>query len=234
LELSAGKFYDWRQRYGKTNQHNGWVPRDFWLTEDEKKALLDFQEQVPLESYRRLTYMMIDADVAAVSPSGVFRVLHATGRLRPWSQEASKKGKGFEQPLTPHEHWHIDIAHINIHGKFYYLCTVLDGASRHIVDWSLCESMRDPDVLLQRHAGDANEFLRILGNELRAVVRDDTQACCGKLFSGPIRLLSAETKTGSAGTQPCQGIVWRTHRNDEPVRAAYAAQNRSDGSCICW
>jgi putative transposase len=82
LELSAGKFYDWRQRYGKTNRHNGWVPRDFWLTEDEKTAILDFQEQFRLEGYRRLTYMMIAADVAAVSPSSVFRVLHAAGRLR--------------------------------------------------------------------------------------------------------------------------------------------------------
>ncbi len=152
LELSSGKFYDWRQRYGKRNQHNGWVPRDFWLTEEEKKAVLNFQEQFPLEGYRRLTYMMIDADVVAVSPSSVFRVLHAAGRLQPWSRKPSKKGTGFEQPLAPHEHWHIDIAHINIHGTFYYLCAVLDGASRYIVDWSLRESMREPDVevLLQR------------------------------------------------------------------------------------
>jgi putative transposase len=152
LELSTGKFYDWRQRYGKRNQHNGWVPRDFWLTEEEKKAILNFQEQFPSEGYRRLTYMMIDADVVAVSPSSVFRVLHAAGRLQPWSRKPSKKGKGFEQPFTPHQHWHIDIAHINIHGTFYYLCAVLDGASRYIVDWSLRESMREPDVevLLQR------------------------------------------------------------------------------------
>ena len=152
LELSTGKFYDWRQRYGKRNQHNGWVPRDFWLTEEEKKAILNFQEQFPLEGYRRLTYMMIDADVVAVSPSSVFRVLHAAARLQPWSRKPSKKGSGFEQPLAPHQHWHIDIAHINIHGTFYYLCAVLDGASRYIVDWSLRESMREPDVevLLQR------------------------------------------------------------------------------------
>lgn len=152
LELSAGKYYDWRQRYGKINQHNGWVPRDFWLTDDEKKAILDFQQQYPQEGYRRLTYMMIDADVVAVSPSSVFRVLHAAGRLQPWSKKPSKKGKGFEQPLAPHDHWHIDIAHINIHGTFYYLCAVLDGASRYMVDWSLRESMREPDVeiLLQR------------------------------------------------------------------------------------
>jgi putative transposase len=146
LELSTGKFYDWRQRYGKRNQHNSWVPRDFWLTAEEKKAILNFQEQFPLEGYRRLTYMMIDADVVAVSPSSVFRVLHAAGRLQPWPRKPSKKGTGFEQPLAPHKHWHIDIAHINIHGTFYYLCAVLDGASRYIVDWSLRESMREPDV----------------------------------------------------------------------------------------
>ncbi|HZC33987.1 MAG TPA: IS3 family transposase [Chthoniobacterales bacterium] len=152
LELSTGKFYDWRQRYGKTNQHNGWVPRDFWLTEEEKQAILDFQALYPLEGYRRLTYMMIDADVAAVSPSSVFRVLHAAGRLGQWSRKASKKGKGFEQPLAPHEHWHVDIAHVNVHGTFYYLCAVLDGCSRYLVDWSLRESMREPDIeiLLQR------------------------------------------------------------------------------------
>lgn len=152
LELSAGKFYDWRQRYGRTNQHNGSVPRDFWLRDWEKKAILDYQELYPLEGYRRLSYMMMDADVVAVSPSSVFRVLSEAGRLRKWAPKASRKGKGFEQPLRVHEHWHIDIAHINIHGTFYYLCAVLDGASRYLVDWSLRDSMTEVDIeiLLER------------------------------------------------------------------------------------
>jgi transposase InsO family protein len=152
LALSSGKYYDWLQRYGKTNQHNGWVPRDFWLVDWEKQAILDFQERYPLEGYRRLTYMMMDADVVAVSPSSVFRVLREAGRLARFPRHPSKKGAGFEQPQVPHEHWHIDIAHINIHGTFYYLCAVLDGASRYIVDWSLGESMRECDIeiLLQR------------------------------------------------------------------------------------
>ena len=147
-----GKFYDWGQRYGQTNQHNGRVPRDFWLQDGEKQAILDFQELYPLEGYRRLTYMMIDSDIVAVSPSSVFRVLRDAGRLRRWAQRPSKKGTGFEQPLAPHEHWHIDIAHINIHGTFYYLCAVLDGASRYLVAWSLRQSMTEAEVeiLLQR------------------------------------------------------------------------------------
>ena len=152
LELSAGKYYDWAQRYGKINQHNGSVPRDFWLAEWEKTAILDFQLRYPVEGYRRLSYMMIDADVVAVSPSSVFRVLRDAGRLGVFPRHPSKKGTGFQQPLASHDHWHIDIAHINIHGTFYYLCAVLDGASRYIIDWSLRESMREPDVevLLQR------------------------------------------------------------------------------------
>src|SRR5205085_8987694 len=152
LHLSAGKFYDWRQRYGQINQHNGKVPRDFWLQDAEKRAILDYQELYPLEGYRRLTYMMIDCDIVAVSPSSVFRVLHEAGRLRRWDRRPSKKGKGFEQPVAPHEHWHVDIAHINIHGTFYYLCAVLDGASRYLVAWSLRPSMTEADVeiLLQR------------------------------------------------------------------------------------
>jgi len=152
LELSVGKFYDWGQRYGQANQHNGRVPRDFWLQDTEKQAILDFQELYPLEGYRRLTYMMIDNDIVAVSPSSVFRVLRDAGRLRRWALRPSKKGTGFEQPLAPHEHWHIDIAHINIHGTFYYLCAVLDGASRYLVAWSLRQSMTEAEVeiLLQR------------------------------------------------------------------------------------
>jgi putative transposase len=153
LELSVAKFYDWRKRYGKLNQHNGWVPRDFWIQNWEKEKILEYQALHPLEGYRRLTYMMIDADVVAVSPASVWRILSQAGRLKKWNQRPSKKGTGFVQPLTPHEHWHIDISYINIHSTFYYLCTVLDGASRYIIDWTLRESMTEPEVeVLLQHA----------------------------------------------------------------------------------
>jgi len=152
LGLSVGKFTTGGNGTAKPTSNNGGVPRDFWLQDWEKKAILGFQELYPSEGYRRLTYMMIDHDVVAVSPSSVFRVLSEAGRLRRWTPKPSKKGTGFEQPLQPHEHWHIDIAHINIHGTFYYLCAVLDGASRYLVAWDIRESMTEADVevILQR------------------------------------------------------------------------------------
>jgi len=98
LGLASSKFYDWRQRYGKVNEHNGWIPRDFWLEGWEKRAIIEFHDRFPLEGYRRLTFMMLDADVVAVSPSSVWRVLHGAGRLGRKGKPSSK-GKGFQQPL---------------------------------------------------------------------------------------------------------------------------------------
>ena len=40
LGLSKGKFYDWRKRYGKANEHNALVPRDHWLEPWERDAIL--------------------------------------------------------------------------------------------------------------------------------------------------------------------------------------------------
>lgn len=144
LEVTASKFYDWRERYGRVNEHNGGVPRDFWLEDWEKQAIVNFHLKNPLEGYRRLTFMMLDADVVAVSPASVWRVLSQGGLLRKWNGKQSKKGTGFEQP--PHQHWHIDVSYINISGTFYYLCSVLDGYSRFIVHWELRESMTEADI----------------------------------------------------------------------------------------
>lgn len=152
IKISRSKYYDWLNRYGKVNEHNAWIPRDFWLDDYEKQAIVDYYRDNPLEGYRRLCYMMMDADIVAVSPSSVYRVLSNAGLLDKWNGKKSKKGTGFEQPLNAHEHWHIDISYINICGTFYYMCSVLDGFSRYIVHWEIKESMTEADVeiILQR------------------------------------------------------------------------------------
>jgi putative transposase len=45
----------WRQRYGKANEHNSRIPRDSWLEDWEKQAILDFYKKHSDEGYRRLT-----------------------------------------------------------------------------------------------------------------------------------------------------------------------------------
>ena len=185
IGLGASKFHDWKKRYGKVNEHNAWIPRDHWLTDDEKHRIIDFAVANPLEGYRRLTFMMLDRDVVACSPTSVWRILHDAGLLAKVNGMPSKKGTGFVQPLKPHEHWHIDVSYLNIAGTFYFLCSVLDGFSRFIVHWEIRETMKEGEVetIIQRAreacpgvtpriisdngpqfiAKDFKEFIRICG-----------------------------------------------------------------------
>ena len=185
LGVAASKFYNWRARYGLANEHNALVPRDWWLEDWEKKAILTFHAAHSLEGYRRLTFMMLDADVVAVSPSSVYRVLWNAGLMKAHNSTPSLKGTGFHQPSRPHQHWHVDVSYINIAGTFFYLCSLLDGYSRFIVHWEIRESMTEADVetIIQRArerfpgvrpriisdngpqfiARDFKEFIRICG-----------------------------------------------------------------------
>ncbi len=185
IGITTSKFYDWKARFGKVNEHNAWVPRDHWLTEAEKESIMTFARQHPLEGYRQLTFMMLDANVVACSPASVYRVLKAAGLLAGQTPKPTKKGTGFVQPIQPHEHWHVDISHLNIAGTFYFLCSLLDGCSRYLVHWEIRDKMEEIDVetILQRArekfpgqhprlitdngpqfiAKDFKEFIRIAG-----------------------------------------------------------------------
>jgi putative transposase len=146
IGIATSKWHSWKDRYGKANEHNAWIPRDHWLEPAEKQAILDFHDGHPLEGYRRLTFMMLDADIVACSPASVYRVLKGAGLLDRHNRKPSSKGKGFEQPLKPHEHWHVDVSYLNIGGTFYYLCSLLDGCSRYIVHWEIRATMTEVDV----------------------------------------------------------------------------------------
>jgi putative transposase len=129
--------------------------------------------------------MMLDADVVATSPSSVYRVLSDAGLMRRHNIKPSLKGTGFQQPIGPHKHWHVDIAYINVLGTFFFLCSLLDGYRRSIVHWEIRPKMEEGDVeiiiqrALERHPGvspriisdngpqfiarDFKEFIRICG-----------------------------------------------------------------------
>jgi putative transposase len=172
-------------RFGKSNEHNAWVPRDHWLTDDEIARICTFARQHPLEGYRRMTFMMLDADVVACSPASTYRVLKKAGLLAGTTPNITKKGTGFVQPLKAHQEWHVDVSYLNIAGTFYFLCSILDGFSRFIVHWEIREKMEETDVqtIIQRArenfpgehprlisdngpqfiAKDFKEFIRITG-----------------------------------------------------------------------
>jgi transposase InsO family protein len=209
IGISRSKFYHWRKRYGKVNEHNRWIPRDFWLADWEKQAIVDYFLDHPGQGYRRLTYMMLDANIVAVSPSTTYRVLGRAGLLKRWNQShKSSKGTGFQQPLKPHEHWHTDISYINVAGTFYYLCSVLDGYSRSIVHWEIRESMTEADVeiVLQRAA-------EALPNVHPRVISDNGPAFIARDFKQFIRISGMTHVRTSPYYPQSNGKVERWHQS---------------------
>ena len=142
---SRSKYQLCKDRYGKANEHNMLVPRDHWLEQWEKDAIIDFHHQ---SLWRLSPAYLHDARSRhrGCEPIRTYRVLKGAGLLDCSTSKPSFKGTGFMQPLKPHEHWHIDVCYINIYGNFFYLCALLDGCSRAILHWELRESMTEPDV----------------------------------------------------------------------------------------
>jgi len=146
LGLPRGRLYEWRRRRGAENRHNAAMPKDGWLLAWEKEAIAAFALANPGEGYRRLAYMMIDANVVAATPSSVYRVLKSAGIIGRSHCVPTRKGTGFRQPGAPHRHWHVDVSYINVCGTFYYLCAAIDGWSRYIVSWDIRPAMKEADI----------------------------------------------------------------------------------------
>lgn len=218
LVITPNRFYDFKKRYGAENQHNAVVPKSHWILPDEKEAIIVYAQQNPEEGYRRLTYMMLDANVCAVSPTTTYRVLKSANLLNDWSTAENSKGDGFVQPCKPHEHWHIDISYIKVACTFYYLISILDGFSRFIVQSELRMAMTENDVELTLQKA----YEKFPGAKPR-IISDNGKQFIAYDFKEFIR----QKEMSHVTTSPCypqsNGKLERWHRSlkEECVRPAY-------------
>ena len=148
IGISAPRMTDWRRRYKVPNLPAANLTKGHWLSDSERARIVSFYLEHPGEGYRRCAHMMVDKNVVIASPATVYRVLRKAGVISSSKVRPSRKGDGFSQPGKPHEHWHTDITYIKVGKRFYYLVCVLDGYSRYIINWGLCESMEDKDVAI--------------------------------------------------------------------------------------
>lgn len=154
IGINRGKFYEWKRRFQTFNKHNGKIPKSNWLLDWEKEEIIKYAKEHKSEylyhkheGYRRMSYMMMDENIVAVSSSTTYRVLKSAGLINKWNtKKSSSKGKGYTQPLNPHEEWHTDIKYVNFHGTFLFLMSVLDGFSRYAVHHELRINMTEYDV----------------------------------------------------------------------------------------
>lgn len=207
IGIGRDKFYQWRSRLGQANAHNAQSPRRFWLEPWERRAIIDFAQDRPGDGYRRLAWMMVDADVVAASPSSVYRVLKEGGLIGRRTVKPSKKGTGFKQPSAAHHHWHTDISYLNICGTFYYFVGLLDGFSRYLVHWEIRERMTEDDVAI------VLERAREKFPEARPrIISDNGKQFVSREFKELVRLAGMTHVRISPGYPQSNGKLERFHR----------------------
>src|SRR5690606_4399295 len=147
--LSKARYREWSKRAARdalADQSTA-APTCDALLPEEKRAVLDYALAHPKDGYRRLAWQMIDADVAYLSPSSVYRVLNEADLLYRWKRSA-RSGEAPAKPERPHERWHTDLMYLRVGDTWYVLVTVLDAYSRYVVHWGLLTSMSASDVRL--------------------------------------------------------------------------------------
>jgi putative transposase len=153
LRLAKSVYYEWRRRDEEDLLDDmvlGARASPHAVLEEEKQAILTYALKHPREGYRRLAWMMVDEDVAYVSPSSVYRILRDADLLYRWKR-SEKKGTPPPEPTAPNQRWHTDLMYLRVGDNWYFLVTVLDAYSRYVVHWDLLTSMTAAAVRVVIH-----------------------------------------------------------------------------------
>jgi transposase InsO family protein len=141
---------EWQERRGVATRHNSNIPRGYYLTPEETEAIANYCRVAcsshPEKGYRTLCWEMVDKNIAFVGESSVYNVINRYKLVQKWDQIGEQAGSGFVQPKAVHEQWHTDFSYIKIRGSFYYFVSILDGYSRRILNWRLCDTMESIQV----------------------------------------------------------------------------------------
>ena len=118
--------------------------------------------------------MMIDDDIACLTPSTVYRILDRYDLLYRWKRPEPGYGRKVPEATYPNEVWHVDLMYLWVKGRWYFLVSVLDSYSRFIVHWELALSMRAQEVAeiiavaLEKVPGKKPRIVRDNGSQFAA------------------------------------------------------------------
>ena len=151
LGLPPTTYYRWRHREatGSLSDRIASPQRRVWPPiPQEIDSVCSYALEYPQIGYKRLTWQMIDDDVAYLKAYEVYEILKEGGLLRWGTNGASETLNRPPEPDHPDEVWHVDLMYLYIHSRWYYLVDIIDGYSRFMVNWSLNLTMEAETVTM--------------------------------------------------------------------------------------
>jgi transposase InsO family protein len=219
---------EWQERRGVETKHNNNVPKTYYLTPEEVRAIVAFCIANPIKGYRTLCWEMVDQNLAFVSCSSVYNVIKRHNLDKKWAESVEMKKRGFDQPQAVHEQWHIDFSYIKIQGSFYYFLGILDGYSRKMLNWRLCQNMEgiNAEILVAETKElypDAKDVRRISDNGSQFISKD---------FQELLAFLEVDHTLTSANHPQSNGKLERFHRTLKTEHVRRSAYLDYQDACI--
>ena len=151
LDVPPATYYRWKARATRDRLEDARTQRgrpSVPPTPQERAAICAFARLHPLMGYKRLTWDMVDRDIAYLRPGQVYQALQAADLLARRPPLALDPLRRPTAPMRPDQVWHIDLMYLHIAPRWYYLVDILDGYSRYLVHWTLNMTMHADLVML--------------------------------------------------------------------------------------
>ncbi|WP_408005599.1 IS3 family transposase [Salibaculum griseiflavum] len=154
LGIPRTTYYRWYDRWSEggldaledTPSHPGSV----WnrLPDETRADIIEFALEHEDLTPRELAVKYTDEKQYFVSESSVYRILKAEDLVTAPAHIVMKAANEFRDKTTrPNELWQTDFTYLKVLGwGWFYLSTILDDYSRHIIAWKLCTTMKVEDV----------------------------------------------------------------------------------------
>ena len=154
LGISRPKFYRWYdlyRRFGETglaDRRPG--PHQVWnrIPDSVRQVVLDLALERPKLSPRELAVTFTDERAYFLSEASAYRLLKAHDLIASPAFLVMKASDEFKDKTTASNHlWQTDFTYLKVVGwSWFYLSTILDDYSRHIIAGKLCTTMKASDV----------------------------------------------------------------------------------------
>jgi putative transposase len=156
LGVPRSVYYAWRRRESLADR-TGKPCRVYEVLGEERDAICGYALRFPRIGYRKLTWMMVDANIACVGESTVYRVLSERDLLSRWKRSERSTGTYDFRPTGPNQQWHTDVMYVWVLCRFYFLVSFVDAYSRYVVHHKLLTRLDGKLVATELQAAlDAN------------------------------------------------------------------------------
>jgi putative transposase len=154
LGIPRSTFYQWYDRYQEQGfdglEDKPSAPPKVWnrIPPRRRDQILELALGEPDLSPREIAVKFTDQRGYYVSESTVYRILKENDLITSPAFILMKAADRFQNPTTaPNQLWQTDFTYLKVIGwGWFYLSTVIDDFSRHIIAWRLCTSMTAQDV----------------------------------------------------------------------------------------